>query len=346
MGKVRVLVVDDSDFARKLLCGLLAADDDIDVVGEAGDGAQAVALVDELRPDVVTMDLEMPRMGGLEAIEEIMANHAVPILVVSDHTDAQRAYEAVARGALEVLTKPQLSRADGGRFAAKVKLLSGVRVITHLRRRHPVVPVSLPREAVGCDGAERLVAIAASTGGPQALGALLSRLPAEFPAPVVVAQHIADGFAAGMVEWLDTLSPLRVRLAEEGEPLRAGCVYVSPSEHHLTVTASRRAAFVETQPNDIYHPSCDTLLTSVAEACGAQAVGVIMTGMGRDGAAGLERIHAAGGHTLAQDEASSVVYGMNRVAVERGCVDRVLALEKLPEAVVRLTATHRAGDDA
>lgn len=342
---VRVLLVDDSALARALLRELLEAAPGIAVVGEAANGREAVRLAAELKPDLVTMDLEMPVMDGMAAIEEIMATKALPILVVSGHGDAQTAYAAVAKGALEVVAKPDLDPAGAEELIAKVRMLARVPVITHLRARH-LAPAAAPRPAPPpCAApdpaaAPRLFAIASSTGGPQALAALLPRLPAPFPCPIVVAQHIADGFAAGMAEWLDGLAPLPVRLAADGEAVAPGTVYLSPSERHLTITPARRFALRERAAGDIYRPSCNTLLAAAAEVYGHRAVGIILTGMGSDGVAGMERIFRAGGTTLAQDEASSVIFGMNKVAIDRGWVQRVVSLDAMAGEMARLAAAE------
>ncbi|GEO82871.1 chemotaxis-specific protein-glutamate methyltransferase CheB [Pararhodospirillum oryzae] len=346
--RIRVLVVDDSGLARSLLRAVLEADGGFDVVGEARHGREAVALVHDLRPDLVTMDLDMPVMGGLDAIEEIMTSRAVPILVVSNVADAQNAYAAVSRGAVDVVAKPALGTREQQEFLAKARLVSGVRVITHVRAlRLPAAsrPGPPPARSGGAPAALAVpspgrrggaFAIASSTGGPQALARLLGDLPRDFPEPVLIAQHIADGFAPGMAEWLATLSTLPVRMGQEGEALTPGTVYIAPSEVHLTVTRGRRLAWQERTPKDLYRPSCDRLLESAAVAFGRACVGIILTGMGSDGAKGLAAIRAAGGETIAQDEASSVIFGMNRVAIEQGAVGHVLPLEGIAGAMVRL----------
>jgi two-component system chemotaxis response regulator CheB len=340
MGKIRVLVVDDSALARDLLRSLLEEDGGIEVVGEAANGEEAVQLALKLKPDLITMDLEMPLMGGMDAITEIMATQALPILVVSSVADAKKAYAAVAHGALDVINKPELDAASGANFIAKVKMLAKIRVITHMRAitstKTPsstaLSPAIFPLSA----DTSRLFAIASSTGGPQALALLLGMLPATFPCAILISQHISDGFAAGMAEWLASVCKLPVRLAREGEEIIAGTVYISPSEANLTVTPTRHISLAPRLPGEIYHPTCDVMLTSVAAIYGKQSVGIILTGMSSDGAAGIERIHRASGVTLAQDEASSVIFGMNKVAIERGCVQQVLPLQEISQAMCHL----------
>ncbi len=338
---IRVLLTDDSSLARGLLRSFLEADGGFEVVGEAKNGQDAVDMTRALRPDLVTMDLEMPVMGGLQAIEEIMCTKAVPILVVSSVADAQNAYAAVAKGAVDVVSKPSLDPAEQAEFVAKARMVAKIPVITHVRALRvppmatgPLPVATTPPLAAPPLGLEtRVFAIASSTGGPQALAKLLARIPGDFPCPILVAQHIADGFAAGMADWLTSLSPLPVRLAREGMLVEPGQVILAPSEQHLVATSSRRLTLLERGEHDIYRPSCDALLTSVANVWGKRSVGIILTGMGSDGAKGMAAIKAAGGATIAQDEASSVIYGMNRVAVERGAAAHVLGLDDIAPAM-------------
>jgi two-component system chemotaxis response regulator CheB len=348
---IRVLLVDDSTIARAMLRSILEEDGDFIVVGEARNGREAVDQVVRLRPDLVTMDLDMPVMGGLEAIEEIMGVKAVPILVVSSVADAQRAYAAVARGAIEVINKPTALDADIADFVDKAKLVASIPVITHVRLRHQFgrgapVSVTVGSSVAAEGGAARsidgpVVAIAASTGGPQALAQLLGALPADFRLPILVAQHIADGFAQGLVDWLATQIRLPIRLACDGERMAAGVVHLSPSESNLTVDGQGRLALTARPTVQIYRPSCDVLLTSVAAAFAQRAVGIILTGMGSDGVRGMEAINRAGGATLAQDEGSSVIFGMNAVAIERGWVRRVLPVDRLSSALIALDRESR-----
>lgn len=354
MAKIRVVLTDDSAFARDVLRSILENDGDIEVVGEAANGEEAVRLAVELKPDLITMDLEMPVMGGMDAITEIMATHAVPILVVSSVADARQACAAVAHGALDAINKPELNAAAGAAFVARVKMLAKIRVITHMRSyalakampgaihsmpvRPAIPPISMLPSGVAMSpvATSRIFAIASSTGGPQALARILGQLPADFPGALLISQHIADGFASGMASWLAGICKLPVRLAREGELLTPGTVYVSPSESNLSVTPSRRIALAQRLFGEIYHPTCDVLLTSVAAVYGRQGVGIILTGMGSDGAAGMEKIRQAGGVTLAQDEASSVIFGMNKIAIDRGGVQQVLSADEIPQAMCRL----------
>lgn len=360
MGKIRVLIADDSALARDLLRNILQGDPEIEVIGTAGNGREAVQLTGELKPDLVTMDLEMPVMGGMEAIAEIMSIRAVPILVVSSVADAQKAYAAVAHGALEVVAKPGFDAASGAEFIARVKLLSKVAVITHIRSHFsgngeqvkPAAGTTISaaaspdtKSAASVATAPlRLIVVASSTGGTQALAFILKKLPPDFSWPILVAQHIADGFAGGLADWLASISPLPVRLAQEGETITPGTVYISPSESNLAVMARHRLTLIPRLPGEIYHPTCDVLFNSVANFYGPRALGIILTGMGRDGAQGLLKIRQAGGDTLAQDEASSVIFGMNKVAIDLGGAQKVLHLDDIPQAMCCLPLYARGGE--
>jgi len=339
MNKIRVLIADDSALVRDLIKAIIGLDPELDVVGEASNGREAVEKVRSLHPDIVTMDIEMPVMDGLQAIEQIMAENAVPILVVTTRGDAKTAYSAISKGALDLVVKPDVNIEEAQEFVAKLKLMSKVRVIRHLsgsfsRQRPAVIEPPVYQGDIG----DRIVAIASSTGGPEALSVILSRLPERFPLPIVIAQHISEGFVSGMVGWLKTLSRIEIKVAENGERLRQGVAYVCPSENHMRVDSSRLITFVERHAKDIYRPSCDVLLSSVAESFGKKAVGVILTGMGSDGVAGMKKIKEAGGRTIAQDEKTSVIFGMPKIAIESGCIDRVLPLEAISGEIAKAGA--------
>ncbi|WP_114416598.1 chemotaxis-specific protein-glutamate methyltransferase CheB [Marinospirillum perlucidum] len=346
---IRVLLVDDSALARGLLRSLLE-EAGIEVVGEAVNGRQAVELARKLRPDLITLDLQMPVMGGMETITEIMHEKAIPILVVSSEADAEKACEALEAGALEVIAKPDYTPEQAGEFVRKVRLLAGVSVITRIRRRLPETSPNpdnewqwQPSHQYLARNYRQAFAIASSTGGPQALTRILPLLDKSFPAPILLAQHMSDGFVEGMVQWLSSLCQLRVKVAEDGELLKPGCVYVSPSESHLTVTANHRVALRPRVEGEIYRPSCDHLLCSLAEVYGRDAVGIILTGMGRDGAVGMQAIRDAGGIGLAQDEATSLIYGMNQEAVKLGGVHREFPVTALGEEMQKILEMTPAG---
>jgi two-component system chemotaxis response regulator CheB len=340
MKPIRVLVVDDSAFVRDFVIDVLSSDKSIEVSGQATNGLEALQKVRELKPDIVTMDIDMPIMDGLEAIERIMMTHAVPILVLTSKSDAKTAYHAISKGALEVMPKPDLDSGHSNELINKVKFLSRATVISHIRGGSNASVKHKNETMPARENRGKMVAIASSTGGPRALGLLLSGLPENFSAPIVVAQHIADDFVSGMADWLDKHVKLKVKPGTLAESLAPGTVYISPSEHHMRIDSQKRVAFKTKEPRDIYSPSCNVLLTSAAEVYGKNAVGVILTGMGDDGLLGMKAIKAAGGTTIAQDEATSVVFGMPKVAIESRCIDRVLPIQKIASELISLVMSR------
>lgn len=342
MKPIRVLVVDDSATMRQLILDLLAQDDGIEIVAQAANGLEALHLAAKFNPDLITMDLEMPELGGMQAIEILMSTRPVPILVLSDQVSAQSAMAAVAMGALEVLDKsPEVLSQN---LCRRVRLLAGVPVVRHIRAGlnfEERLGGAAPQEEIqdkGISGA--LIGIASSTGGPQALEMLMRALPADFPAPILIAQHMAEGFSQGLVDWLNSLSPLDICLAESGQRPAPGQVFIAPSEYHLIIETSGQLTLLKPEARDIYHPSCDCLLGSLARVAGRKAIGIILTGMGRDGVRGIADIKAAGGLTLAQDEATSVIFGMNRLAIESGQVDKVLPITDMAREMQLLASTR------
>jgi two-component system chemotaxis response regulator CheB len=335
------LVVDDSPLARDIITMILQEDPDIQVIGQAENGQVAVELVEALHPDVVTMDIMMPVMDGLTAIQQIMAFNPTPILVVTSSGEAEVAYKAISGGALEVMQKPDMSAgpAEWEGFARRVKVLAQVRVITHVRGRGAgstqILPFMGPAAAqVGSQG--RILAVGASTGGPAALAKLLGGLPPDLTVGVVVVQHIAEGFVPGLVNWLSSVTMLTVKVAEEGESVHAGTVYIAPTGSHTAVTHNGRLKLLDTPPVDSQRPAVDVLFDSIQQQYGRRAIAVLLTGMGRDGARGLKAIREAGGRTLAQDEASCVVFGMPKAAIELEAAEQVLPLTDIPTTVVSI----------
>jgi two-component system chemotaxis response regulator CheB len=330
---IRVLVADDSELFRELLSKVVAADPGFEVVAVAGDGNSAAALTRTLKPDVITMDLNMPDTDGFSGIARIMAETPTPILVLTGNREEAVGFRALSLGALDILEKPAATSDldDYGQvLRSRLRLLAGVKVIRHLRglRERRAAPArSTPRADV--------IVIGASLGGPRALATLLRGLPTDFPVPIAVVQHIADGFTEGLAGWLAQESRLAVREARDGEVLRPGQVVLAPTGRHL-VLADGVAHLSDAPPVDTFKPSVTPLFLSAARRYGARACGVILTGMGRDGAEGMKALHQAGAHTLAQDEATSAVFGMPRAAIDAGAVDRVLPIDEIPRALVEL----------
>lgn len=353
MPKTRVLVVDDSLTARKHLVDVLAMDPELEVAGEAEDGRRAIELCRALRPDVITLDMMLPIMSGVAVTEYVMAYCPTPILVVSSSTnrgELYKTYDALAAGAVDVFEKPSGNDPDGvweRGLVSSVKTVSRIRVITHIRGRlGPLGQTTIhPTSLNNSNGLARksLIAIGGSTGGPAALVEILRGLPASFPIPILLVIHIGEPFEASFADWLDGLSPLHVRYATDGENLplfgQAGIV-MAPTGFHLVVHRGQLRLSRDPERNSC-RPSVDVLFESLAKELGSQTVACLLTGMGRDGAAGLLALRHAGALTIAQDEATSVVFGMPREAIQIGAADRVLALDQIAPA---LTAVAREAE--
>lgn len=340
--EIRVLLVDDSPLSIEIVRSMLASAPEIMVVGTAGDGVRALELIPEIRPDVICTDLHMPRMNGLELIHAVMARHPLPILVLSvsvqeDQKDS--IFQMLEAGALDILAKPRGGLNSNFDVVAhdlvtKIRVLAGVKVIAR-RRPAQALPARrvLPRSPVAAACAPRIAGIGASTGGPQALTAVLGHLPADFPIPVVCVQHIAEGFMQGLVAWLADTCRIRVRTAQEDMQPAAGTAYFPPDGHHLEIDDRGRFRCSGALPLGGHRPSIDLALGSLARHYGAGAVGVLLTGMGVDGAQGLADIAHAGGLTIAQDEQSCAVFGMPQRAIELGAARHVLPLHQIGPAL-------------
>lgn len=340
---IRVLIVEDSPTLRMLLKTILESDPEIAVIGMAASGEEGVRQALALKPDLITMDVHLPGMDGFAATRRIMEERPTPIIIVSSSVDQHEVlttFNAIQAGALEVLQKPtSINHPDFAalreRLLTTVKLMAEVKVIR--RYRSPMTRRSageLPRSG----RAFSLLAIGASTGGPAALNAILKELPAEFPLPVLIVQHMTTGFTAGLVAWLQLESRLRVKIAEDGEVLRRGTVYVAPDDTHLVVAGRGVVGLSKEPPVSHVRPSVTVLFESVARVYGPEAIGVLLTGMGDDGAAGLRAMRERGAATIAQDETTSAVYGMPKAAVELGAAEQVLPLPQIPAAVLALVA--------
>jgi len=331
---VRVLVAEDSATARALLVRILSADPEIEVVGEATNGVEAVEMTARLRPGIVTMDIRMPVLDGFEATRRIMIEAPTPIVIVSGVSDVhevESSMHALRLGALAVVAKPAGPGAldfddQRIRLVQTVKAMAEVKVV----RRWPTVAVprsARPPLARARGRPPRIVAIAASTGGPAALAHILSTTPPAFAPPMLVVQHMATGFAEGFAAWLNMAgASLRVKVAEHGEALRGGTVYVAPDERHLGVADASTIAVSDAPPVDGFRPSGTFLFESVARSFGDRMVAVVLTGMGTDGVAGLRAVRAAGAPVIAQDKDTSVVFGMAGAAVSAGLVDETIPL--------------------
>ncbi|MBX7102390.1 MAG: chemotaxis-specific protein-glutamate methyltransferase CheB [Myxococcaceae bacterium] len=345
--KVQVLVVDDSPLCRQLIVDALQKDPDLNVVGTASNGQEAFEKVVALKPNVVTMDVDMPVMDGLTATERIMGDHPTPILVLTAdprNIAPELTHRALEVGALALQVKPALDAGpEAWNLAREVKLLSQVRVIRHLRGAkkvpsHAGVPAAPPLEAMGASASSAIgvVVVGASTGGPQVLQRLLGDLPGDFPAPVALVQHINPAFAESLVGWLQASSKLKVQMAKDGDALVPGTVLLAPPQFHLLVAQRGRVTLKQGEPKDGHLPSASLLLESAAKSYGKRTVGVLLTGMGTDGADGMVAIKGAGGKTVVQSQESCVVFGMPGAAIARGAADHVVHGDELARALVTL----------
>ncbi len=352
MKKLRVLVVEDSMTVRKRLVEVLNDDPSMEVIAEAEDGKRAIALCHELRPDVITLDMMLPVMSGLAATEYIMAHCPTPILVVSSSTNRGelfKTYEALAAGAVEVMEKPRADDVAGDwerRFISNVRLVSRVKVITHLRARLASVTAPFLNSIARDDGQQGqgaapeperpcdLIAIGASTGGPKAVVQILQALPADFRIPVLIVVHIGEPFGVAFADWLDGQSKSRVKIAVHGQALTRG-VFMAPPARHMIVSHNK-IMLTDGPERHSCKPSVDVLFESLAMEYTGNLGAALLTGMGSDGARGLLAIRRAGGMTIAQDEATSVVYGMPREAVQLGAAQHILPLNDIGPALVNL----------
>jgi two-component system chemotaxis response regulator CheB len=333
---IRTLIVDDSPLVRSILRDFLESDGSFEIIGEAENGVDGVTQAQFLNPDLITMDIEMPRMNGLEAIEKIKKSLSPAIVVISTHDTAKMAYDATVKGAHEFFAKDiftsQMSEPQRDHILNTFKHITGISKKVSVYKETVKQVIVKPRR-INC------VVIASSTGGPKALSQLFAALPENFPVPIILVQHNTSGFDKGLVQWLNGYTPLQVYLAEEGTIPTKGKLYVAPTDKHLVVN-NRGLAFDDSKPINNQKPAADLLFKSAAELYGKSLVSVVLTGMGCDGADGTRHIKDAGGITIAQDEASSMVYGMPQAAVETGCVDMVLPLGNIARQLVLLTTEN------
>lgn len=353
MVPIKVFLVEDSAVALFLIKKMLKNHPEIEVVGTAADGVEALKLIPKTQPNVVCTDLHMPRMGGLELTQQIMAHDPRPILAISASVlqgeDPDNIFNLLQAGAVDVFPKPRggveaYSAGFEQDLVRRIRILSGVTVF---KRKGGVAPGKTPSKPAQreltppCKFSEQvarveLIALGASTGGPVTLNSILSLLPATFPCPILCVQHISLGFLQGLVDWLDEQGTLRVKTAEQGEIPQPGTVYFPPEDRHLELDSGGRLTPTARPKINGHRPSVDVTFASVAAYYGPRALGMLLTGMGNDGAQGLLVMRQAGGVTVAQDEPSCVVYGMPKQAVERGAAEHVLSPERLVQSLIEL----------
>ena len=353
---ISVLVVDDSAFMRKAITIMLESDPGIKVIGSASNGLEGLEMIQRLKPDLVTMDIEMPRMDGLTALKKIMEDHPVPVMMLSSTTEegARATLEALELGAVDFIPK-QLSNASLDIMNIKQTLICKIKEI-HSRRRTLMAGLTRRKKSVEkyneiqhnlqtlkfkpsdyIHAKFEIVAIGTSTGGPVALQKVIPNIPVDFPVGILIAQHMPKNFTKSLAERLNEQSKIHVKEAEDGEPVVAGAAYIAPGGRHMSLERWGKKA--EIRISDMpcespYKPSVDILMDSVAKVHGEHSLGIIMTGMGRDGLEGLEKIKARGGKILAQNENSCVVYGMPRVVIEKGLADKIVPLDNLAAEIV------------
>ncbi len=349
---VRVLIVEDSSTMQMMLSEVLSSDPEIEVVGVASDGREGVTQTKKLKPDVITMDIRMPRMDGFEATRCIMSECPTPIVVVSasiDSPDLNISFNAMQAGALDIVEKPKGDAKDFNairdRLVTAVKLMSEVKVIRRRNRPEPAARSALPvaEFSSGMLSAVKmsrpaLLAIGSSTGGPAALNVVLRGLPRDLPVPVVIVQHISNGFTKGLVDWLQRESALPLKIGQQDQRVYPGEVYFAPDDCHMIMLKRGILGMKKSPPVSFVRPSVTVLFQTIAEIYGDQAIGVILTGMGDDGAVGLRDMRDKGAVTLVQDEATCVVFGMPKAAIELGAARSTLPLEQISGRIEKLLA--------
>ena len=361
MKRIKALVVDDSAYNRMTIAQMLASNGGIEVIGSAHDGVDAIAKTLRLEPDVITLDLEMPNMDGFTFLRWLMKERPTPVLVLSSRSDSRSVFRALELGAVDFLAKPEARisksiESIGDELVTKVqavlnlemaKVKSAIELLAVEKKASP------PRKEDDVHFEKspiEVVAIASSTGGPPAIQAILSSLPADFGASIVISQHMPPGFTKSFAERLNKLSSLVVSEAAAGDRLSPGSVLIAPGGYHLIVNRDRTGLYTELvprSPSDRFVPSADRMMVSIAEACRAAALGIVLTGMGKDGAEGVSAIKKRKGQCLAESEESAVIFGMPQEAIRTGAVDKVLPLSAMAEEIVlRCRAANNRTPDA
>lgn len=331
---MRVLVVDDSAFMRKVIADIINSDPLLEVVGTAVDGIDALGKISKLKPDVITLDVNMPRMDGLTTLKHIMERNPLPVIMLSNATQegAEITFKALEMGAIDYIPKPsgELSldiHKVKNELITKIKTAATAKITVHKRKFHPIV--RRPQKF-----GTKVIAIGASTGGPPAIEEILSQLPENVP-PILIVQHMPPGFTKLFARRLNSFTKFAVKEAEEGDTIVPGQAFIAPGGYHMTVTKDGKIHLDEGPPIHGVKPAVDPMMETVADIYKSETIGVILTGMGRDGAIGMKKIKQYGGVTIAQDEGTSTVFGMPKAAIDEGCVDKILPLFQIPIELIR-----------
>ncbi len=345
---IRVLLVEDSQIALVILKRILNSSPQIEVVGEARTGLEALTLIPKVQPDVICTDLHMPQMDGLEFTSEVMALYPRPILVISasvQEEDTHHVFQLLEAGAVDIFPKPRTGLAKNDELLKrellnKIKVLSGVKVLT--KKRKSLIQAKSQETgnfAVFSSHSHpkpKIVVIGASTGGPQALQELLTQLPVNFPVPVICVQHICTGFLQGLIDWLAISCRLPIQIAQYGDMPKPGKIYFPPEQQHLELDAGGRFICSHSPPLAGHRPSVTVTFKSIAKFYGQATVGILLTGMGRDGAEGMQVVAQAGGFTIAQDESTSIVFGMPKEAIDLGAAKKILPIQAIAPTLLKL----------
>jgi len=338
---IRLLITEDSLSIVEIIKTIFKSDGDIEVVGCAKNGRESIQMTKQLKPDAILMDINMPIMDGLEATRIIMSEIPTPILILSSlikDDDSSIGFEALRAGALDIMEKPalQLNHTDKNyevELIRKIKIVSKVKPI-HFIYHHEKGYSTQRRVSITKDN--QILAIGASTGGPPAIGSILKNFAPGFPLPILIVQHIFSGFIQGMVNWLSKNCSIKVKIAENGEKVAEGVAYFPPDDFHLAIDQAHRIILSKEQPIGGYRPSVDFMMRQVARVFKGKCMGILLTGMGRDGMEGLKAIKEQGGKTIVQNKETSVVFGMPKSAIDAGVADIVCSLEKIPSEVINL----------
>ena len=337
--KIRVLIVDDSPLFRDVLTSIINSDPSLEVIGTANNGQEGLEKTMAIKPDVITMDLTMPVMNGVEAIKKIMEDCPTPIIIAST-MDTKTIIKAFGLGAMDFVSISLNIEKFSNQLIEKIKIASKVKPLKRLKTTLSFfkTPASTEADSVGKkEKASKIVAIGVSTGGPNALAAVLSHLPHHLAAGLLIVQHISKGFVNGLADWLQSSTHLNIKVAQTNDVLKNNTILIAPDNYHIQIDGNSLINLSKSKDESKIHvPSIDEMMKSVSKSYGKNAIGVIMTGMGQDGVEGIRAIKMAGGITIAQDKETSVVFGMNKMAIDTGCVDKVLPLDKIADEIIKI----------